>query len=183
MDDEKLSPELVWQADGHLTDVALTALGDGEAGILPDGAATHASACAACAAALGHAALLSLRTGEAIGEARALAPAPAAVAAPASRPPGEPLPVAAILAALSLAALGAAPGFIAGAARLAEIRSQAGHAAVVVLRTGRVVLESGAVGARGWIAALMWVSAALLVMIGLAVARATRKRLSLGGGT
>lgn len=181
MNDEKLSPELVWQADGHLTDVALTALGDGEAALLPDGAVAHAAGCAACSAALGHAALLSLRTGEAIGEARALA-APAPVE-PASQPAGKPLPVAAILAALALAALGAAPGLIASAARYAELRSQVGQGLAVVLRTGRAVAESGAVGARGWIAALLWASAALLVVIGLAVARATGKRLSLGGGT
>ena len=168
-DDEKLSPDLVWHADGHLTEIALTALGDGEEAILPEGAASHAAGCEACSAALGRAALLSLRTGEALREARAVV-----IANPVEQPPrpAPPLPTKAILLALSIAALGAAPGLVAEAGRLPETAAQIGRALTVVLRAGRTVVESGAFGARGWIATLMWISAAVLLFFGLAVARA-----------
>ncbi len=179
MDDEKLSNELVWQADGHLTEIALTALGDGEAAILPEGAAAHAAACAGCSAALGRAALLSLRAGEAIREARALAPAAAKAPRPEA-PAGRPLPVAAILAALAVAAIGAAPGLAGLASDPAESASRLLRAITVAFRAGRAVVAGGA---PAWIAPLTWVSAAIFVSIGLAVARASGKRLSLGGGT
>ena len=46
---DELAHDLLWQADGHLTDVALTALADGEVALLSPAAASHAEECDACA--------------------------------------------------------------------------------------------------------------------------------------
>jgi hypothetical protein len=182
--DERLPPDEVWQADGHLTEIALAALADGQDAILPEDAAAHAAGCGACAGALGHAALLSLRAGEALCEAGADARAPhhdgvASAAAPAR---AWPLPMAALMAALAVAALGAAPRLSVRAAQLPETIQEIVRALLVALRAGRAIVESGALSTRGWIGALPWLSAALLLMVGLGVARAAQGKLSLKEG-
>lgn len=177
--DDKLSLDLVWQADGHLTEVALTVLGDGEEALLPESAPAHAAGCLRCSAGLGHAALLSLRTGEALRDRPPVA-APVRSARPvraAAQPAQLPLP--AILAALSISALGATPSLVIGAGRMTETVSGIRHSCSVVVRTGRAVVESGAL--TGWLTLLTWVSAALLMIVGFGVARAMGKRLSLKG--
>jgi anti-sigma factor ChrR (cupin superfamily) len=94
---EQLLPtELVWQDDGHVADVALAAIADGELEIVPDQAAAHVVACDDCSERLGEQALLSTATHEALH----------ALDAAAVR---RPLPLPAIVLALALAALGAAP--------------------------------------------------------------------------
>jgi hypothetical protein len=194
--DERLPSDRVWQADGHLTEIALTALADGQDAILPEDAAAHVVACGPCAAALGHAALLSLQAGEALREAdagaaeaaradagraaqeKAGAEAPR-VSAPA---PAWPLPVAAVMAALTAAALGAAPRLGARAAQLPDAIQELGRALLVAMRAGRAIAESGALTSRGWLVALPWMAAALLLMLGLGVARAAPGRMSLKEG-
>ncbi|WP_437778098.1 hypothetical protein [Sorangium sp. So ce1097] len=175
-DDDKLSPDLVWQPDGHLTDVALTALGDGEEAILPDGAAAHVARCPICSAALGRTALLSLRAGELL---RAQA---ASASSCASEPaaPRAPLPIPAIAFALALSALGAAPSLASGAGGLRERWAAIWHACSVVVRTGWAVAGSGALS--GWLTALSWLSAALLVVVGVGVAWTRGRQLSMNGG-
>jgi hypothetical protein len=187
--DDRLPDDLVWQ-DGHLTEVALTALADGEEAILPEQAAAHAAGCGACGAALGHAALLSLRVGEALREApaaveaevQAPAPAPAEVQAQTGAvvAPARPLPVAGVIAALVIAAVAAAPGLILNRGQLPELMQALGVAAAMALRAGRAAV-SGAAEGPGWFAALPWMSASVLVVIGLAVARAARGRLPVEG--
>ena len=197
---DKLPDDLVW-LDGHLTDVALSALADGEEAILPEQAAAHAAGCAACGGALGHAALLSLRVGEALREAQ---PAPVAEALPAdaagalARPAAEvaaqaspglipaaarPLPVTAVVAALVIAALASAPQLAATRVQLPEMVQALWVGLAVTARAARTVMEGGGPEAPGWFAALPWVSAALLVMVGLAVARAAGRKLPLEGET
>jgi len=143
--------------------------------ILPDEAAAHADQCEACARALGEAAPLTLRAGEALRDAAA--PAADAVAAPAVVA-ARPLPLAAIGAALAIAAIAAAPRLIArGPALVGDIES-AGRALLVMAGVGRALLQSGALAARGWMSALPWLSAALFVVIGLVVARSARGQVS-----
>lgn len=183
-DEEKLSRDLVWQADGHLTEIAITAMADGEQAILPQEAVAHANACDACADALGKAALLSLRAGEALREmgGAGVVVVPAPITRPAEAPEAPKPPIAAIGAAVLLAAIGAAPAFVADARRLPETWAQIERAMTVVLHTGHAVAASGAIGARGWISLLLWVSAAVLVLAGLGVSRIKRNELNLGGG-
>ncbi|WP_437732609.1 hypothetical protein [Sorangium sp. So ce1335] len=173
-EDDKLSPELVWQADGHLTEIALTALGDGEDAILPDGAAAHVARCPSCSTALGRTALLSLRAGE------VMRAQPASSCAGEPAPARVPLPISAIAFALALSALGAAPSLVSGAGGLRERWAALWHACSVVVRTGWAVAGSGALS--GWLTALPWISAALLVVVGVGVAWTRGKQLSLNGG-
>ncbi|AUX47462.1 uncharacterized protein SOCE26_089830 [Sorangium cellulosum] len=176
-DDDKLSLDLVWQADGHLTEVAITALGDGEVALLPEGALAHAAQCQTCSSELGRSALLSLRVGDALREQAAEG---ARQVVRESAAPRGPLPLPAIGVALVLSALGAAPSLAAGAGGLHERWAALWHACSVVVRTGCAIAGSGALS--GWLTALPWISAVLLVMVGLGVAVARGRQLSLNGG-
>ncbi|WP_437646083.1 hypothetical protein [Sorangium sp. So ce362] len=172
--DDKLAPDLVWQADGHLTEIALTALGDGEEAILPEGALAHVARCPCCSAELGQAALLSLRAGELL---RAQA-APGGAREPAAA--RAPLPVPALAFALAISALGAVPSLVAGVGGLREGWAGLWHACSVVVSIGCAFAGSGALS--GWLTALPWLSAALLLIVGVYVAWTRGKQLSLNGG-
>lgn len=56
---EELPRELVWTSEGHLSDVAMTAIADGEEAILPRDAFGHLGLCDACALGVERAAALS----------------------------------------------------------------------------------------------------------------------------
>ena len=58
--DQKLDASLVWDPAGHLGEIALTALADGERELLPDQAVVHAASCRLCEERLGSAALLAV---------------------------------------------------------------------------------------------------------------------------
>jgi hypothetical protein len=47
---ERLSPQIVWRDDGHLSDVAVSALADAELSLLSSEALEHGDGCDACAA-------------------------------------------------------------------------------------------------------------------------------------
>lgn len=162
---ETLPLELVWQDDGHVGDVALAAIADGELDLVPDHAISHAGACDECTARLGEQALLSLSATEAL-----IAADPELDPAPVRRP----LPVVAIALGLALATLGAAPALIdvvSGTTALPEVFLRA-----VLLGTrasAAVVRALAAAEAGTWIA--LWASAtAVLVALGVLVARAAR---------
>jgi hypothetical protein len=67
---EKLDHEIVWNQGGHLSEVAKSALADGQDSILPLDAMTHFSRCEDCSRSVGEAALLSAE----LSAAFALAP-------------------------------------------------------------------------------------------------------------
>jgi len=64
---EQLPTELVWTADGHLGEVAMTAIADGEEAILPREAFGHLGVCETCAAGVESAASLSASVTRALG--------------------------------------------------------------------------------------------------------------------
>ena len=131
-----LPDELVLEGDGHLADVALTAIADGEVDLVPSAALAHLDGCDHCSHRLGEAALLSVATREALisserelgGEAPIVSAAPLMASraeAPVVAPPApelpvavapirrrRPLPVAAIAAALAIAVLTAGPSVV-----------------------------------------------------------------------
>lgn len=57
---ELLPEELLWAIGGHASDVALTALADGQSAIVPTAVLAHVERCTACMGQLGNNALLSL---------------------------------------------------------------------------------------------------------------------------
>lgn len=209
--EDKLPHELLWEADGHLTDVALTMLADGEAALLDDEAEPHAARCDACSARLGAAALMSLRVGEelpalaarassaVVAPVASVAPvAPVAFVAPVApvasiapvRQSSNPvaggvraLPLRAIAAAIVIAAIGAMPSIIAGSQKLPELIMTAVRALALIGRTVIGVAQGTASDALLVAPALSWLSAFLLVLSGLAVARVmSRRRVLREGG-
>jgi hypothetical protein len=62
----KLPESLCFEADGHVTDVVMTCLADGETAIIPAAAAAHVDACDACTTRLGAEALLSVSATDAL---------------------------------------------------------------------------------------------------------------------
>jgi len=204
--DDKLPPELTWEADGHLTEVALTLLADGEAALIDEGAAPHVAGCEACSARLGTAALMALRVGEELPVIAARAPLAAAAAmevAQAAQTANDALvqgaerassgslsvsgvralPLRPIAAALLVAAVGAMPSFAAGAAELPELVMTFSRGLVMIGRAVAGVAQGSAREALLVAPALSWLSAALLVLSGLAVARVmSRRRVLQEGG-
>ncbi|MEO7113556.1 MAG: hypothetical protein ABI183_24165 [Polyangiaceae bacterium] len=110
---DMLPDDLVWSEGGHLSDIAIAALGDGQDAIVPEKARDHALTCDSCAAQMGHAAMLSSELGAVM---RAPIPGPALL------PEGEraPVPWLAIIAALLVAAVGSLSSFIENPIALTE---------------------------------------------------------------
>ncbi len=102
---ELLPDELLRSEDGHASDVALTALADGESAIVPTSIKAHVEACSRCSGHLGHAALLSLRSGLEIR--------PRLQRAEKAKKASAPSPLRAMFLGLALALLGALPRLIA----------------------------------------------------------------------
>jgi hypothetical protein len=145
-----LEKELVWDESGHLSEIAKSALADGQDAILPADALAHFSACQPCAESVGEAALLSAELSAALVEQRA---------------EQRSVPWIPIAAALAIAALSVVPmlsmarfwlemsgAFVAQGFRLL------GHAAVDV-------------AAHGFAPTFYFASTAVLLAMGFAVAR------------
>lgn len=85
-----------WDGSGHLTELALVALADGQDAILDADVRAHAGSCEACTARLAELALESLAVGEAME---------------AARPPRR-IPVLAVAIAAMLAVVGVMPSLL-----------------------------------------------------------------------
>jgi hypothetical protein len=160
---DMLPLELVWQDDGHVGDVALAAIADGELELVPEGAISHAGACDACTARLGEQALLSLSATEALVSAE-----------PELATARRPLPVLSILLALLLAALGAAPALIELSSGVAGLPEAALRGLLLATRAAAILVRALA-GAESGTWAALWASAtAVLLVLGVLIARAAR---------
>ena len=178
--------ELLWSDDGHLTEVALTAIADGEEALVPGGEA-HLEGCADCLGRLGAAALLRIDAGEALAAAseakRARAGARSEAAAngrrlrAAHRGRGGRWAGAALLVA-AIAAIPIAPGAL-DAVRSAPTGLV--KAAPVLTRTALVLARTAGRDLEPRMAAISWLSALVLILIGAAVARSASRKASLKG--
>jgi hypothetical protein len=148
---EKLPTNLVWQGDGHLSEVALVALADGQ-DILPSEAQAHVDGCEACTLRLGEAALLSAGIGMALAGSMKAAEAPAPRA----------LAVVPIVAGLAVAALGAVPLVLDASAWLPHAPALVAHAVPVLAHTGFLALRSVVERSQG---VVMASCASLLVLL------------------
>ncbi|MDI1451579.1 hypothetical protein [Polyangium sp. 6x1] len=179
MDDlDKLPPDLAWQHDGHVTDVVLSSVADGEAGIVPTDALSHLDGCDHCAQRLGAEALLSTHAGELLAElaepsfapvhapvkehATAVAKAPASVRGLAT------LPKRAVLGALLLAMLGALPAILDEIARVPTLLGAIGRAVLMLMRSAVLVSRSE------WFPTLAFAASGVLMISGLVVSRMSR---------
>ena len=160
----RLEPKHLWREDGHLSDVVLTALADGEDSLVPREVHSHVATCEACSTRLGEFALQSLEVGQLLRERAAVAPA-------VSRTRAHRLPVLALVAAFVLASLGSIP-------RLLELRGTLDGAPGSRVETGLVLLKGAALLFRSanqqdtLAVTLAWCASALAILaLGALVAR------------
>jgi hypothetical protein len=183
---EGLPADLTFAPDGHLTDVCLSCVSDGEIGLVPPAALAHLDACEPCARRLGEAALLSVAAGAALREA-ALAPAPVVapvvpvVAAPVSpRRTRRPMPIAAIAVASLVAALTAAPALVEAAREIPRAVSGMVGLLLLSLRVGSALLRASSSGSAPLL--VKGVSTVVFLIVGLQVARVRSRARSWQGG-
>jgi hypothetical protein len=168
-----LADEDIWQRDGHLTDLALTALADGERALLPEPAAQHADGCDGCTARLGELAVLSLSVGEALsGEPLA---EPARVASPRAH-----FPFAALVVALVLAGLGALPALF-QAPRWLPSASGALLQSIPIALRGTIALFKVASAGSVAVVVVFLSTASVLCALGLAIARFAPREIAWKG--
>ena len=163
---ELLPEELLWADGGHASDIVLTAMADGQAGIVPPGVLAHVNGCTSCTTHLGNAALLSLHTGLEL----------AVVARVDETAARAPFPRLAIALGLVFAALGLVPTLVDAPSHVSSAKSFALHDVpllVTGLRTlGHKLLEPGSASGR----VLTYGAAALIVVMAFALVRLLPKK-------
>ncbi|MBI5536825.1 MAG: hypothetical protein HY898_29155 [Deltaproteobacteria bacterium] len=170
---EKLPWEIIWQHDGHVTDVVLTSMADGEEAIVPEVALDHVGGCDSCSRRLGDAALLSIRVDDHI--------VAAAAQARAARPR---FPWAAVMVALTVAGLGMIPTLLRAPAWLAATSATLVQGLPLYVRSGALMARTLPQGLQGTLLVSSFVSAFVLTLTGYGIARAmTRSRSLQEGGT
>jgi hypothetical protein len=176
--------------DGHLGDVTLTCIADGELALVPPSALEHLDQCDCCSRRLGEAALLSVATGDALitmeprpearaglvsaGSVTSLAPAPRAEPRRARRP----MPVAAIAAALALVALTAGPSVVDAIQSAPGTIAAALGSVPFLARVGAAFLREAPWGLGDVTLMVQGVTALVMVAVGLQVARVRSRTLA-----
>ncbi|MEO6419341.1 MAG: hypothetical protein ABIP39_08055 [Polyangiaceae bacterium] len=166
---QKLPDEIVWDEGGHLSEIALTSIADGQEAILPEAAGAHFASCSVCMQSMGNAALLSTRVAGLLAEGASAAQATAEA-------PVFPIPVSAIAAAVLLAAVGALPS-------ITDLPMWISEASFLFTRTIPLFFRSGIalVRSSGSLSpAVSYACAALLLMAGFAITRAVPRSLPSG---
>jgi len=187
--EEKLADDLLFAPDGHVSDVVLTCLADGEAAVVPQAAIDHVDTCDECTNRLGRAALLSLDMAEALREPVmtmshvrpaqvAIEPGLHAVFAPKRRP----LPGRAIAVALAVAVLAAAPRIIEAGRGPMDLATELLGSIPLFVRMTIMFVSEALERFHPLVVALEWVSAGVLIMAGAALSRSMTRKQSLQGG-
>lgn len=167
---DRLPWEVIWQHDGHVTDVVLHAIADGQEPLVPEPAIEHLHDCQACARRLGDAAMVSALAGELLVEQ--------AAQREALRPR---FPWSAMLAALVVAALGMAPSVAEAPAWFGEAGSSLVHALPMVFRSAALVVRLVPQQLQGAWLAVTLAAAVILLLTGLSIARAMSRPQSIQG--
>ncbi|HMI87963.1 MAG TPA: hypothetical protein VK550_27960 [Polyangiaceae bacterium] len=157
---EQLPRELVWTGDGHLSEVAMTAIADGEEAIVPHDAFGHLGVCDACAAGVEGAATLSASVSRALS-------GPIAVEEARALEARRAFPVWAAVLALAVAAAATVPNLV-------SLHTWMGRM-WFALREGTPLLTRHAVSflprAWSWLPVMSLTAAMLFLLVGLSVAR------------
>jgi hypothetical protein len=171
-DDTKLPREIQWDG-AHVSELALTAIADGQDDIVDRDAVAHADACEWCAGRMGRAALLSAAVGHAVEQVK---PSLASVRPRGASPARAWRALAMGVAVALLAALPSLPHFATTVVELlAYGRALSVHGVPVLVRGGLSLVKSETASTA--LSAATMVSAVLLVMMGWAIAR-TRSQVS-----
>jgi hypothetical protein len=159
-DETKLPRELVWEGT-HVSDVALTAIADGQESIVDKSAVEHAYACDWCSGRLGRVALLA----EAAGRAVVIADPQ-----PSSSRMRAPVPWRALAAALVAAAVAGLPMFARIGGLLAWGQMFVRRGLPALARGGMALAATDAV--KSALPGVTVAASVLLVLMGLMIARA-----------
>jgi hypothetical protein len=168
---EKLPWELIWQHDGHVTDVVVTAMADGEEAIVPEVALGHVEGCDVCSRRLGEAALLSLHI-----EQRVVALA----ACQAAQRPRFPWP--AVLAALAVAGVGMVPALLEVPEGFASLVQAFVQGLPLTMRSVALMVRTIPDHLQGTLLAMVFGSAVVLALTGFGIARTMTRARSTEGG-
>ena len=162
--DQRFSDEELWQPDGHPSELSLTALADGEPGLVTREVADHVEHCADCAHRLGGAAMFSLSVSEALTAARSAAP----------------FPVWAVAAGMILAGVGAVPAIWQLPSFVYELPRTVAQTAPIAFRVGMSVVKAASNAGPSLL--VVWLSATLvLAVLGFAVARQVPRQVEWKG--
>jgi hypothetical protein len=167
----KLPWEVIWQHDGHVTDVVCTAMADGEEAIVPVEAVEHINGCDGCCGRIGQSASLSARIGSSVAAQRL------ARSAAAWR-----FPWASVLVALVAAGIGMMPALLQAPTWVAGASAAVVQGMPLCLRSAALVLRTFADRLQGTWLVLSLCSALVLAIAGLAVARTMGRQRSMQGG-
>jgi hypothetical protein len=178
IDDEKLPREVVWDG-AHVSEVALTCIADGQERIVDAGAVQHVLTCEWCSGRLGRAALLSEAVTAGVRQAVAHGERSSAVASGAPLR-AAPKPWRALAAGVVVAMLAGLPmlGHLGHVATFLSVFFTRG---VPVLARGGLALAANE-SVRGALPVATLGASALLVMLGLAIAR-SRSRSAEGSAS
>jgi len=209
MSPETLAPDIAWEPSGHLSEVALSVVADGEDALLDAAMRAHLDGCEACALQLGGVAMRAATVATALRDPAAAAvirdvraPMPASVAqafpigvAPSWLPPvsvrapkaeltrPRKVPVRALVPALLVAALGAVPSMWHAPAQVAQAWSVLRQIGPAFVRVAPSALAKAWGGPRGTMVVMaVWMLAGALVVAGLGIAKQQSKKLVVDGG-
>jgi hypothetical protein len=157
---ERLPIELVWTEEGHLSEIAMTAIADGEEAILPRDAFGHLGLCQVCAAGVEGAASLSIAVSRALSD-----PAPAR--ATATVEVRTPFPQRAAALAVVVGALAALPNLPAVYTWIGRMWWTFREGTPILTRQAITFLPR----AWSWLPIMSLTAAMLLLLVGLSVAR------------
>ena len=232
MTPETLAPDVAWEPDGCLSEVALSVAADGEDALLDAKMHEHLASCEGCTIQLGNMALRAAGTREALldpsvasvvrdiraslpvaagapqlvvtqslpSDVRQSLPSSVAQSLPIGVTPWAPpasvrasspdlvrarrrVPMAALVPALVVAALGAIPSLMQVPAQAAQTWSVLREIAPAFLRIAPHAVAKAWGGPRGTMVVLaVWTLAAMLVATGLGIAKRQSKKLIVDGG-
>jgi len=163
-DDHELPRELIWNG-AHASELALTSIADGQESIVGHDVLEHVDGCEYCAGKLGRVALLSAAVGEAMARVQ---PRRSRSPAPLAHRPGR-----ALAAGVSVATLAGLPLLGQLGQYVALVMAFFTRGVPVLARGGLALATSESV--TGALPAATLVASALLVVMGLAIAK-TRSR-------
>ncbi len=190
MSGQELIPrDVLLDEGGHLSEVGVTVLGDGQSMLVPADVLLHVDGCADCCQRMGDAAMFSLELGDALrdasrGTANANASATGIVPAQATVSEIAParekrdslaavrrFPAAMVAAALVAACIGLAPTVYAAPGWVSETASLLNRMIPILAKSSYLLLKSGGASAGPLLFVAPCVSAMVLLGVGLLVAK------------
>lgn len=196
MTHETLAPDIAWESSGHLSEVALSIVSDGEEALLTGEMHAHLHECEACAVRLGEIAIRSANVADAIASLPApatglldvrdavvpqmvITPGPSPLAPVPSR---RKVPVIPIAVALVVAAFGAVPSILGLPAQAHETISLLHKVLPLFVRMAPQAIERAWRGSTGHLSVVVWGLSCVLIATGLGIARRASRKMAVDGG-